>query len=48
LYKNKAPNNQIIDALCEIDKDPTLLVDGDSAGKAFKEIAEGTKLTVFF
>jgi len=45
--RNKAPNKQIIDALCEIDKDPILLVDGDGAGKAFKEIAEGTKLTVF-
>jgi hypothetical protein len=39
-------NENLVTALCDTDKSPTLLVDGDKAGIDFKKKANGTNLTV--
>lgn len=36
----------IIDILCEIDKSPMLLIDGDNMAAEFKNLASGTSLNI--
>lgn len=36
----------IIDILCEIDKEPILLIDGDNMAEEFKNLASGTSLNI--
>ena len=44
--KDMEYKQDIIDILCEIDKSPMLLIDGDNMAAEFKNLASGTSLNI--